>query len=183
MKANQLAILMLRLLGIYTLADAIPSIPALFISINKFWRVGDDSIEIGYGILYALQITIGVLLLVFATPLGRKLAPQGSTEEHTSAITFKQASTLAFAVAGVLIFASALPQLISSIFNLLRETSADDSPLNPNWITSRRAIAESSAGILLKTAFGIWLFFGAEGFANFFGLLRNFGTPKPPPAE
>jgi hypothetical protein len=39
----------------------------------------------------------------------------------------------------------------------------------------------TAIGTLLKAMLGLWLFFGARGFANFWRFLRNAGTPKPPP--
>jgi hypothetical protein len=33
-------------------------------------------------------------------------------------------------------------------------------------------------GALLKTALGLWMFFGARGFANLWRSSRNFGTPN-----
>jgi hypothetical protein len=36
-----------------------------------------------------------------------------------------------------------------------------------------------AAGIILKTALGLWMFFGARGFANLWRTLQNFGTPNP----
>jgi len=99
------------------------------------------------------------------------------------ALVLSRAQALAFAVAGVLIFAGALPQLISSIFTLLRSMSSGDSLNYPYGASNSRLVAESSIGTLLKAALGIWLFFGAKGFANFWSSLRNFATPKPPPEQ
>jgi hypothetical protein len=37
-----------------------------------------------------------------------------------------------------------------------------------------------AGGTVLKTGLGLWMFFGARGFANCWRLLRDFGTPNPP---
>jgi preprotein translocase subunit Sss1 len=103
-------------------------------------------------------------------------------EGNITAVSFEQIQMLVFAVAGVLIFADALPQLlnsISSFFTSLNQvTGRSQYPANAefNWHSLLAAI-----GILLKAALGLWLFFGARGFANLWRSLRTFGTPKPPP--
>ena len=183
MKPNQLATLVLRLLGVYLLAE---SIPLIFTSFESAFRV----ISRGY-VLVALwsllvigsRIILGILLIVLSEPWGEKLVPKSTNDENISGISFKQAQALAFAVAGVLIFAGALPQLISSIFTLLRSMSSGDSLNYPYGASNSRLVTESSIGTLLKAALGIWLFFGAKGFANFWSSLRNFATPKPPPEQ
>jgi len=178
MKANQLATLVLRLIGVYFIAQTVIEFPLYGLeAITELGgRYGQIAIETLTGL--AATTVIGVLLIVFSALLGKKLAPNNSSDEGISAITFKQAQTLAFAIAGVLIFANTLPQLFNSIFNLLRATTTDTYQV----IQPGRRDVELAVGVILKTTFGIWLFFGAEGFANFWGSLRNFATPKPPQA-
>jgi hypothetical protein len=86
---------------------------------------------------------------------------------------------LVFAVSGILIFAGALPQLFTSIFNLLHSLSSENSR-NADPVHNNPYLIEYAAGTLLKAVLGLWLFFGTDGFANLWRSLRNFGTPKPP---
>jgi hypothetical protein len=83
---------------------------------------------------------------------------------------------------GALIFTGALPQLLSSILSfyssLIQITGRNqysDGTQYYNW----RALF-IAVGTFLKAALGLWMFFGAHGFSNFWRLLRNFGTPNPP---
>jgi hypothetical protein len=179
MKANQLATLVLRLMGIFCLVQVIPQFP--LIGSYIFNGTSDKFIDNTFIWIFTslvASIIVGVLLIVSAEPLGKKLIPKDATSENLSPVSFMQVQMLAFAVTGVLIFASALPQLLTSIYTLLRAMSSDNSITYPYDI-GRRQI-ESSIGTFLKAGLGLWLFFGANGFANFWSSMRNFGAPRPP---
>jgi hypothetical protein len=184
MKANQLATLVLRLLGIYCLVVYVPIVP-LFSGILFSARNASDNSGIATIIIVVLFLVfwlgIGISLIACSVPWGEKLAPKDVGEAKTSAISFEQVQTLAFAVAGILIFAEALPQLLNSVssffISLNQVTGRNQYPPNDqfNWRSLLAAV-----GTFLKAALGLWMFFGAHGFANFWRSLRNFGTPKPP---
>jgi hypothetical protein len=117
-------------------------------------------------------------------PWGEKLTPKNIGEGNITAVSFEQIQILAFAVAGVLIFSEALPQLlnsISSFFTSLNQVAGRSQP--PAYTEFNWRSLLSAIGTLLKTALGLWLFFGAHGFVNFWRSLRTFGTPKPPPGN
>jgi hypothetical protein len=175
-KANQLATVLLRVLGIYCLVEAIPLIVQY---IGPFFdKIISGAIFASSWLISLIgsRIIIGILLIKYAESWGEKLVSKNANEENASAITLKQAQALAFAIAGVLIFANALPQLFNSIFTLLRATASNTYLV----IQPRRIDIEYAIGAIAKAIFGITLFFGAEGFANFWRSFRNFATPKPP---
>jgi|GEM_PF-1436963 preprotein translocase subunit Sss1 len=187
MKANQLATLVLRLLGVYCLIVFVPMVP-LFSSVLFYARSSNDASGMAAIILTVLflffWLGIGILLIVRSGPWGEKLTPKNTGEGNITAVSFEQIQTLAFAVAGVLIFSEALPQLLNSIFSFFTSLNQVTGRSQPpayaefNWQSLLAAI-----GILLKAALGLWLFFGAQGFANLWQSLRTFGTPKPPPGN
>ncbi|HEX3856970.1 MAG TPA: hypothetical protein VHY30_06725 [Verrucomicrobiae bacterium] len=181
MKANQLAALVLRLLGIYCLVQVIP-VASIFTSVI-FSALNGANGSASMAILAALflisPIVIGVLLIIRSVPWGEKLISKDAGDGNISAVSFEQVQMLAFAVTGILIFAGALPQLFNSVFNLLHLLSSENSR-NTDPIHNNPYLIEYAIGTLLKTALGLWLFFGACGFANFWRSLKNFGTPKPP---
>ncbi|MGA2241630.1 MAG: hypothetical protein ABSH11_06280 [Verrucomicrobiota bacterium] len=184
MRANQLATLVLRLLGIYCLMMFVPMVP-LFSSVLFYARSSNDGFGTAALILCVLfsvfWLGVGILLIVCSVSWGEKLTPKNIGEGNLTAVSFEQIQMLVFAVAGVLIFADALPQLLNSIsafFTSLNQTaSRGQYPANEKF---NRHIFLSAMGTLLKAALGLWLFFGARGFANFWRQLRNAGTPKPP---
>ena len=186
MKANQLVTLVLRLLGIYCLIQVIPAVtvassvvPVIFAQHNL------DHSAIPMMLVAVLfltfQIAVGVILITQSVPWGEKLAPGNPDEGIITAISFEQVQVLAFAAVGVLIFADALPQLFNSVYSIVYSMSQ---------ITGRNQYAGdtryiwqpilTAIGTILKAALGLWMFFGARGFANFWRSLRTFGTPKAP---
>jgi hypothetical protein len=188
MKANQLATLVLRLLGIYCLIQVIPAFN-LVINMIPFVQGtpmdGHNDTFSGIALIMALlfpfglRLVAGILLLLRSVAWGERLMPNENGQQNITAISFQQAQVLAFAVAGVLIFADALPSLFLGIFNLANwfEVHASHPELQSNY-TLRNGL--TALGALAKALLGLGLFFCAHGFANFWRSLRNFGTPKPP---
>jgi hypothetical protein len=185
MKANQLATLVLRLLGIYCLVVFVPIAP-LISSAFFFARSSHDSSGTAAIVLAVLFLVswlgVGISLIVCSVPWGKRITPKDVDEGNITGVSFEQIQMLVFAVAGVLIFAEALPQLlnsISSFFTSLNQVAGRSQyPHNTEFFNWPMFLAVT--GTLLKAALGLWLFFGARGFANFWRSLRNFGTPKPP---
>jgi hypothetical protein len=181
MKPNQLTTLVLRLMGIYCLIQVIPMASILTSLIFSPFNGGSGSASttISTALFLILPIVIGVLLITRSVPWGEKLTSKNASDGNISAVSFEQVQMLAFAVCGILIFAGALPQLFSSIFNLLHSWLFENSR-NANSIYNYSYLIAHTVGSLLKAALGLWLFFGAQGFVNCWRSLRNFGTPKPP---
>jgi hypothetical protein len=184
MKANQLATLVLRLMGIYCLIVFVPMVP-LFSSVLFYARSSQDGSGTAAIILAVLFLIfwpgIGIVLIVRSGPWGEKLTPKDIGEGTISAVTYEQIQILVFAAAGVLIFSDALPQLLNSVFSFftsLNQVTGRNQP--PSYAEFNWRSLLSAIGTLLKAALGLWLFFGARGFANFWRSLRTFGTPKPP---
>ena len=115
MKANQLATLVLRLLGIYCLIVFVPTVS--FFSVF-FYAQNGAFVSILAGLFLILWLAVGISLIVRSVSWGEKLTPKDAGDEKITVTSFEQIQILAFAVAGVLIFAGELPQLFNSIFSL-----------------------------------------------------------------
>jgi hypothetical protein len=183
MKSNQLATLVLRLLGIYCLIVFVPFV-TVFSSALYYARSNSNygTLMVALAALFCLLwLAVGVSLIAFSVSLGNKLTA-GFAESNVTNLPFEQLQALAFAVAGALIFAESLPQLfssISSLFAVLDQLAHKDQyPVGLRfnlWPTLLGAV-----GTFLKAGLGLWLFFGARGVALLWRSMRNFGTPKPP---
>ena len=189
MKPNQLATLVLRLMGIYCLVQVIPAISAAGNAVyfvrapsanGSEHTLANIVILLGVLIPIVLRIVFGILLLVFSKAWGERLLPKETTQENIAAISFEQVQVLAFAIAGILIFAAALPLLFWSVYNLVEMFGMQSRYQNPPsdyiWREGLPAL-----GTLAKALLGLALFFCAHGFANFRRSFQNFGTPKLPP--
>jgi hypothetical protein len=182
MKAHQLATLVLRLLGIYCLIEIIPYVSVYGSAIFYNRRDLDYTVNSAAIIAilpFAFWLGVGISLIVYSVPWGQKLT-KDFAESNVTTLSFDQVQVLAFAVAGILILAGSLPQLFNSIYSLSHlaeeEKYAGLKPVKAVvWNTVLPAV-----GTFFKAGLGIWMFFGAQGFANFWRSMRNFGTPKPP---
>lgn len=186
MKANQLATLVLRLLGIYCLIQVIP---AFNLVINMMPIIQgtpmdeqDDTFSNIILIMallfpFGLRLIAGILLLQRSVTWGERLMPNQNGQENIAAISLQQAQVLAFAIAGILIFADALPSLFLGIFNLANwfEAHARHPEFQSDY-TLRNGL--TALGALVKALLGLGLFFCSHGFANFWRSLKNFGTPN-----
>src|SRR5688572_19970780 len=120
MKPNQLATLVLRLLGIYCLIQVIPAISVVPTAVSFAQAPSVDGKEhtllnltiiLAAVLPFAFRFIAGVLLLAHSVKWGERLIPKDGSQGNIAAISFEQAQALAFAIAGVLIFADALPSL------------------------------------------------------------------------
>jgi len=136
---------------------------------------------IALGLLpFLCRLVLGTLLLAYSIPWGEKLTAKGNDAGNIAAISFEKIQVLAFAVAGVLIFSDALPQLLNNIFSFFASLhQVTDRSQPPAYAEFNARTLLIAVGTLLKAALGLWLFFGAHGFANFWRSMRNVGTPKP----
>lgn len=182
MKANQLATLVLRLLGIYCLIGIIPYISTIGSAMFNERRGLDYTVNFATLIAalpFAFWLGVGISLIVYSAPWGQKLT-KDFVESNVTTLSFEQVQVLAFAVAGILILAGSLPQLFNSIYSLSQLAEQEKyAGLKPAkavvWHTVLPAV-----GTFLKAGLGFWMFFGARGFANSWRSMRNFGTPKLP---
>ncbi len=185
MKANQLATLVLRLMGIYCLIVLIP-MAQLLNEVILYAQNGTGGAGVAAVVMVLLLLAgwlaVGIALIAFSRPLGERLSPTNADDGNITAVSFEQVQVLAFAVAGVLIFAETLPQLlgnISAFLHYLIQLKEQNPFPDTGWSFNRFGYA-AAAGTFLKAALGLWLFFGARGFASGWRSLRNFGTPRAP---
>ena len=171
MKPNQLATLVLRLLGVYCLALVIPTISFGLSAVSlaqaepadgKDDRFFDIALVVSGVLPIFIRLATGVLLLVQSRKWGERLVPKDCGQENITAVSFEQAQLLAFAIVGVLIFASALPSTFKSIFNLAQ--SLTDSSVY--WASRWRQGTEAT-GSLIEAVLGLVLFFRAHWFVKF----------------
>jgi len=184
MKANQLATLILRLFGVYCLIQIVPTIVAMssMIIVAKTVAHSDNPIFTTFiqsSIAPICWLITSILLFLFSVPLGEKLTA-GIDNEKITQVSFDQVQIIAFAVVGAWLATAGLSELFSGIYSALTSMQHFNAKQYPNgpqyidWHLILRAFGE-----ILQTAIGLWMFLGAHGFANFWRLARNFGTPKP----
>lgn len=179
MTAQQLATLLLRLLGLYCLLQTFSLLGTtilLAVSTSGRSMAGEVLTLLLVGLPVLGTLLLGLGLLVGARRLGRYFVC--GADDAVATVSFEQVQTLAFAVVGLLIFAESLPNLWNAAYVLaLALLDSQDQMRIP--APHRFAEWGRAAGTLLQAALGLTLFFGARGFANFWRTLRTAGTPPP----
>ncbi len=179
MSSINLAIVGLRLLAIYCIIQAVP----------LFWDVSFTAVMLGSGsfghsqpvaIFMALLpgsslLLLSILLFVFSQPLGRRIASSTSPSPSESVCTFDQFQSIAFAVAGILILATALPSVGRALQSLVvlysYHKQGGTNPVDrvfSSWLYA--------AGVFAQLVVGVLLLLNPKGFRNVWRYLRTAGT-------
>jgi len=183
MSPSNLAIVGLRLLGIFFLIEALPLFSAaLFLSTlsDKMNEPAGVSMPGLRGVLiYALvpgvsYIVAGCSLFFFAVPLARRISPLDSGEADKTTWSFEDVQAMVFAAVGIVIVANALPSLGRALENLYAwygfpQTGAEaSSRLRDDWMYS--------AGVIAQIMIGLMMVLKPRGFRKIWHWLRTAGT-------
>jgi len=178
MKSHELAGLVLRLLAIYCFIDAVAQLRGLTLFIQLFTGGGGGVFPGKLGTAIAMifpmviMVAYGVCLLRYARPLSRLVAGDVAEKVVASSLSGEELLPMAFAVAGVVIMASAVQALCHNIGLLIyvRDQFISDQMQSRIWI-------DLCAGGL-KLLIGAGLFLGCHGLGRLWHRLRTAGTAK-----
>ena len=175
-----LAIVGLRLLAIYCFVQSIPLfsafgvVGALSRTEDPFGRSHTSAVVMALLPGGSLLVT-AILLYVFSLPLARRLVAVQPAENAETACTFEQLQTAAFAVAGILILAPALPSVFRGIeavieFARYRKEGGTVSPYKAydTWLYC--------IGVVAQVVIGLVLLLNPRGFRNAWHWLRTART-------
>jgi hypothetical protein len=174
MSLKNLTIVSLKILAIYCFCQ---SMPLLSTSITLLKLRGPSALDLSptwllfLSLLPALSLlSLAAVLFAFASPLSDRLLPAGAQESSSISCTLEQIQTLAFAVAGILVFIFALPSLFREVVWLWRLLFLESRMGTPwgNWIALTASIAQTVIGLLL--------IFNPKAFRNIWHYLRTAGT-------
>lgn len=100
MKANQVAMLVLKLMGVYFIIEGVSAVGEFSITMTPVLK--DDAISFATVAVLTLvaPIVCGILLMACSASWGKQLVPQNMGEEKISAVSFDLVQALAFAVVG-----------------------------------------------------------------------------------
>ena len=179
----QLAVVGLRLVGIYFVAES----GTLFTSgllvhdylkaMTQTTGVAESSFSLPLLIPGITQVSMGVLLFIFAAPLARRLVPPVSDEAKKAAYSLEEVQGIAFGAAGILILSGALPNVGHAWQNLYF------------WYDNLQLASEASGanpigsllyalGILAQIIIGLVLLFNPRAFRNIWHWVRTAGTQR-----
>ena len=181
MSALNLAIVGLRLLAIYCFVQSIPLFAAFGV-VGALSRTEDpfgrsQPSAVATALLPGSSLFVAaVVLYVFSVPLARRLAAVQPTDTAEPACSFEQLQTIAFAVAGILILAFALPSVfrgVESVIELIRYKRAGGTEVTPHQTYDTWLYC---IGVVAQVVVGLVLLLNSRGFKNAWHRLRTAGT-------
>jgi len=187
MTKKEIVSLSLKLAGIYCLIMAIThlayAIPSVVSSLRRqglgFW---DMLISIAPFVSLLLSLTPFVLLLlfgvylIFSNKLPSKIASSMIQEEKTTSFTFQDIQVLAFSIIGVWLLASAIPNLIQPIVQIIVVHSTSQRPVS---VFQNSFYISQIVTAVLKLALGIYLFSGGKGLVKLWQKFQSTRDMKP----
>ena len=183
MTQNQIASLSLKLLGIYSIIEAIPLLREL--SQVFAWRgskiemetgpIHTDLLLIGILISVGLLLLIGFFLIFFSKSLARKMTTAEETITKTTELTARNIQSIAFSVIGLVMIVIAIPHLVQLAANLeaLKRTGAESIKQSiqiGTWFYS--------IGMAVQFILGILLFLGGRGLSSIWFFIQKLRPMK-----
>ena len=183
MSTRNLAIVGVRLLAIYCFVQSIVqsnNFLTLFDFMTTGWgadtSLGAEAATLGLASLPGVSLLLlAVFLFVFSVPIARRLTPAESAGVAETVCTFEELQAIAFAAAGILILATALPNVgraVEGLLSLYRSRqqggAIDARGFRASWLYSLGLIAQLLAGLVLLL--------NPRGCRNVWHWLRTAGT-------
>ncbi|HUN55588.1 MAG TPA: hypothetical protein VMU29_10575 [Smithella sp.] len=171
MNQNQIASLSLKLLGIFSIIEAIPFLRELT---QVFaWRDSEvvmnngqtrtDLLLIGILVSFGLLLVVGACLIIFSRYLAKQMIVNDEIIVGTNELTAKNIQSIAFSVVGIVMIVIAIPHLIQLAANLQAIKSAGSEAVKQHITIGTWAY---STGITVQFFIGILLFFGGRGLSS-----------------
>jgi hypothetical protein len=180
MNQKQIASLSLKLLGIYSIIEAIPLLRELS-GVFAFRGSGiqmeggpiqTDVLLIGILIPFGLLLLVGFCLIIFSKSFAARMTLKDEIITETTELTARNIQSIAFSVVGLVMIVFAIPHLVQLAANLQAFKSAGSEMLKEQISIGTWAY---SIGIAVQFIIGLLLFIGGRGLSSiwhFFQKLR-----------
>jgi len=162
---RDVASLFLKLAGIYALIESLPmmqGIMGLAAGFRQFTESSEGIVPLVATALipFALLVCLGISLIVLSNKLAPWVLPDRPQEHHDSHLAIRDVQAVAFSVAGVVVFISALPKLASLIARLVELRLPEFSDAAERlW----QDIWPTTAALVCQILLGLGLFLQAKG--------------------
>ena len=168
MNQHQVASLSLKLLGIYSIIEAIPLLREL--SQVFAWRssgiqmdggpIKTDLLLIGILISVGLLSLVGFCLILFSKSLATRMTTRDEIITETTELTARNIQSIAFSVVGLVMIVIAIPHLVQFAANLQILKSAGSEMVKKDISIGTWTY---SIGIAVQFIIGLFLFLGGAG--------------------
>ncbi|MGD0169767.1 MAG: hypothetical protein ABSE54_08595 [Smithella sp.] len=166
----QVGSLSLKLIGIYSIIEAIPILKSLSEAFSfRGTDIGTNGpldislFLIGVMITFCLLILMGVCLITFSKVLAKKMAVENEIKDSFTELSAKNIQSIAFSVVGLVIVVIAIPHLVQLAANLQAYKNLGSELPKQSISIGTWAY---SIGLAVQLIIGILLFFGGRGLSN-----------------
>ncbi len=172
MTGTQIASLSLKLIGIFSIIQAIPILKSL----SEFFVFKDSNfftpentppsynyLLIGILTSFLLLLILGACLIIFSERLAKKIIKENEDKKTLTDLSVKDIQAIAFSVIGVVMIVIAIPKLIQIGTNIQVLNQAGDEVPTRGISAGTWAYA---IGLTVQSIIGLLLFFGARGLSS-----------------
>lgn len=168
MTRRDIAILSFKVLSLYAFIKAIDKLPDVIYYIFNSENFFNQTVLLNFLLISVplLLLTLCALLLWFAAPLMASKVFKSKIPEEKTDVSFADAQAIAFSIAGLLVLAIALPDLVKAAvmhYTIVTQSVRGESPL-----------AGTIVVLLFQIVFGFWLLLGSEGITAFMRSLKKY---------
>lgn len=183
MTQKQIAALSLKLLGIFSIIEAIPLLREF--SQVFAWRgskiemesgpLHTDLLLIGIMISFGLLMIIGLCLIGFSGAIAKRMVDNKEIASAMTELTAKNIQSVAFSIIGLVLIVIAIPHLVQLIANLQALKSAKAESVKESIAIGTWAY---SIGLTVQFIIGIVLFLGGRGLSSLWFLIQRMRPMK-----
>lgn len=176
----QIASLSLKIVGIFSIIQAIPILKSLSEALEmRGLKIGDVPYDatyllVGIFLSFSLLIIIGSFLIIFSQRLAKKIFRDSDDKPISSDVSAKDIQSIAFSVVGIVLMVITIPKLIQLGANLgtwkIAGVETKSSISISTWIYF--------IGIAVQFILGLLLFIGARGLSSFWYFLQKIRPLK-----
>jgi hypothetical protein len=172
MTGSQIASLSLKLMGIFSIIQAVPILKDLssyFLFKGSNFMAPDKMLPnynyllIGILTSSCLLILLGMYLIIYSDSLGKKIIKESNDTIISTDLSAKDLQAIAFSVIGVVMIVMAIPHLVKIATNIQALKMAGDEYSGKSVTAGTWAYA---IGLSVQVVIGLLLFFGSRGLSS-----------------
>jgi len=169
-----MALIGLRLIAIYLIAQGISNIPSVYMLLSSYNQQMDNATTLYGSVTVAIfsPMLVGVLLWFISPKISNHLTPSINDElNNNKIIDIQELQTTAIILIGVYLLASTLPYVISINYQLFTNMDKVDSANTFNL-----SILFNALSVNIKLLLAILLIIGSNSINSFIMKIRTSGT-------
>lgn len=177
MTIKDIARLACRLMAVYTIIGAVKALNYVIVLPGSSPEGIRASLIVTAFLPFILLSALAAILWYRAESLANHLAPDRELSPGRLEIHGEDVQVIAFSLAGVLVLASAVPQLVQVVASVI-DLYGFPQPLRETGFFITTTITKAT-GLLIQSIIGLWLTLGSRGVVALLKKIREAGLRSP----